>query len=306
MDKKTLVIIPKTDMYYFSHLRIENTDILPLKDKSTFIKKAFNKINEKLKILPQKCFYAKWYKNCNSYSKVVIFDAVLESKEIISDIVNCFDNINEKYIYFWNYIPNNKLYNIIKEYLDRFEVFDYDDSDCKNYNMRFNTIMYDKTYKFEPVDCEKDLFFLGFTKDKSARLAQIYDMAVEQGLIPDICVVGNADIDNPPFEVSHSYVSYKDYIKRLAKSRAILDLTQNGQTGFSMRVMESIFHDKKLVSDNEHLLTADFYDESRIYVLGHDKRTLKQFIETQMKPYSAQTKDYYSFEKWLSRFTKNS
>ena len=94
----------------------------------------------------------------------------------------------------------------------------------------------------------------------------------------------------------------------LKQSRAILDITQHGQNGFSMRVMESIFLGKKLISTNTALLDADFYDPNNILVVDSEKMdisAIQQFMSTDFHPYPKEVQNYYSIDSWINRFTSS-
>lgn len=91
----------------------------------------------------------------------------------------------------------------------------------------------------------------------------------------------------------------------VSQSKAILDITQQGQNGFSMRVMESIFLNKKLVSTNMALLSANFYDPNNILVIdlqNPDEEALTVFLRSEFHPYSQETRHYYSVGSWINRF----
>ena len=114
--------------------------------------------------------------------------------------------------------------------------------------------------------------------------------------------LSNADV---PFEVRRSYVPYREYTQWVSRSRAIIDITQSGQNGFSMRIMEAIFGDKKLISINSALRYADFYDPNNIFIidLDHvDEGKLREFMDSDFHPYDKAVKSYYSIAAWVNRF----
>lgn len=87
----------------------------------------------------------------------------------------------------------------------------------------------------------------------------LHQIISDAGMKPEFVIVENGNQhEDLPFTIRHSYVNYADYLDMVSQSKAILDITQQGQNGFSMRVMESIFLNKKLVSTNMALLSANF------------------------------------------------
>ena len=126
------------------------------------------------------------------------------------------------------------------------------------------------------------------------------------GMKPEFVIVENGNQhEDLPFTIRHSYINYADYLDMVSQSKAILDITQQGQNGFSMRVMESIFLNKKLVSTNMALLSANFYDPNNILVIdlqNPDEEELTVFLRSEFHPYSQETRHYYSVGSWINRF----
>jgi hypothetical protein len=96
---------------------------------------------------------------------------------------------------------------------------------------------------------------------------------------------------------------YPDYLCRVQRSRAILDIVQTIQTGFSLRVMEHIFFGKKLVTNNAVIQWAEFYHPNNIFLLHRDDLAdLKGWLELPFVPIAQEIKDYYRFDNWVERF----
>ena len=57
---------------------------------------------------------------------------------------------------------------------------------------------------------------------------------------------------------------YKEVLENLGKSKAILHLSQGAQYGITMRIMESLIHNIKLITDCSYLVNYDFYNENNI------------------------------------------
>ena len=154
-----------------------------------------------------------------------------------------------------------------------------------------------------------DVLFLGFLKDRKDRMLSLQQSLLQSGLNPHFVIVDKTGQHSDlPFDVRNNYVSYAEYLDMLKQSRAILDITQHGQNGFSMRVMESIFLGKKLISTNTALLDADFYDPNNILVVDSEKMdisAIQQFMSTDFHPYPKEVQNYYSIDSWIDRFTSS-
>lgn len=166
--------------------------------------------------------------------------------------------------------------------------------------------MYDENLRLPERALTSDMLFLGFLKDRKAKMLALHQIISDAGMKPEFVIVENGNQhEDLPFTIRHSYVNYADYLDMVSQSKAILDIMQQGQNGFSMRVMESIFLNKKLVSTNMALLSANFYDPNNILVIdlqNPDEEALTVFLRSEFHPYSQETRHYYSVGSWINRF----
>lgn len=77
---------------------------------------------------------------------------------------------------------------------------------------------------------------------------------------------------------------------------------QEGQKGMTLRIVEAMFFNKKLITNNDDILCMDFYNSQNIYVLGYDTRSIKGFILGKPAQWSKKFIRKYSFENWLVNF----
>lgn len=63
---------------------------------------------------------------------------------------------------------------------------------------------------------------------------------------------------------------YAKVLDLINESKAILHLVDGGQEGPTIRVLESLFHQVKLITNNIHIADYDFYDKNNIFILGKD------------------------------------
>lgn len=307
--KKTLVLINATDTYYFNHIQHPDIDLCGVfrtaKGEDNFLLKTLRK----LKCSGTRFFYLDWYKNIKKYERIVVLDMALNLDLRLLENITKKNSKCEKYLYSWNIIKNEKYYQVQRRAAEKakFEFYCYDYGDCAKYGLKFNTIMYDCTLTIKKEEKISDTLFLGFMKDRKEKMLKLYTALNEVNLIPRFVIVGTEENKDLPFEFSKSYIGYYDYLKMLSKSKSILDIAQSGQTGYSMRVMEAIFFNKKLITTNKAVRDAFFYDPSKILIIDLENinsQELATFFNKEYLPYTQETREYYSFEKWLERFSR--
>lgn len=78
-----------------------------------------------------------------------------------------------------------------------------------------------------------------------------------------------------------------------------------------MRVMESIFRSKKLITNNASIKNYEFYNENNIFLLPADlselpEESLLDFLQKPFVPYPEEVLSYYDFDAWKERFASGS
>ena len=150
-------------------------------------------------------------------------------------------------------------------------VLTYDEGDAIQYGFT----IYDGPYaKIHHLDMElgiseSDIVFCGYCKDRVNFLIDLYDKLCGAGLscdfnIPDL--KREYTVTRKPL-AGGSIQPYFEHLKRVQKSKCILDIVQKGADGFDVRVWEAVVYQKKLITNNKRLLRASFYDPRYISVV---------------------------------------
>ena len=150
-------------------------------------------------------------------------------------------------------------------------VLTYDEGDA----IRYGFTSYDGPYtKIHNLDrglkvSESDIVFCGYCKDRVNFLIDLYDKLSGAGLtcdfnIPDL----KREYANARKPLAGGTVQpYLEHLKRVQKSKCILDIVQKGADGFDVRVWEAVVYQKKLITNNRRILSASFYNPRYISVV---------------------------------------
>ena len=302
--KKTLVVVPDDSMYYFSRFKTGNVVF-----KSLFkcdVKWALRFI----KLMPglTRKLYGGWFNHIADYSKIVVMDnAAIYAPSLLEDISSKSD-VQDLYLYSWNInLSREKIsFLVAQAAVAGFSLFSYDEGFCSEFGFRFNTIMYDSSVRPFQGRPESDVYFLGKSKDRTDAVAKAKFLFDEAGLSYDFTVVVDAgdQVDIPGVTFVNAYVSYEENLRKLGQSKAVLDVTQTGQVGYSMRVMESIYLGRKLITTNKHVKDADLFQYGNVLILTEATLPdeVRDFIERPFSPYGRDVRDFYSVERWAERF----
>ena len=165
--------------------------------------------------------------------------------------------------------------------------------DAKKFNVKYNPQFYTKEISLKANKIIYDILFLGQNKKREEKILKIKYNLNKKFLKTNFIIV----------KKEKDFIKYSDYLELLSKSRCILDYNQEGQKGLSLRPLESLFFEKKLITNNKDIQNYDFYNKDNIFILGIDNMdNIEEFIN---KPYTKIDRkiiDRYEFKNWLSRF----
>ncbi len=236
-------------------------------------------------------FYDKWKLNVADYKYVLLFDNGYR-KDITKFIKKKNKNIII-YLFFWNAITEDKKKILIDKNIDEF--YSYNILDCKKYNLKYNTQFYTKNILLKEQEKKDDVLFLGSDKGRKKIIDTLKAKFEKKNLNCNFLIINK----------EKNFVSYSKYLSMISSCRALLDIVNKNVSGLTLRVLESIFFSKKLISNNKDLINYDFYDSSRIFILNYNNLDeLDIFLKKDYKKVEKEILDNYDFESWLKRFFK--
>lgn len=147
-------------------------------------------------------------------------------------------------------------------------VITYDSQDAIKNNFLYHPTVYSKWNVSEDVFVERtNVYFLGSAKNRFPKILRIYYRLMALGLKCDFFI---SDVDYreriplPGLRYITTNISYEQNLQYLLKADAILEVMQNGATGYTMRTWESIMYDKVLITDNSMVCSAPFFDSGKV------------------------------------------
>ena len=105
----------------------------------------------------------------------------------------------------------------------------------------------------------------------------------------------------PKGTLSTKSMSAAEVAQKVECSKAVLDVEHPRQRGFTMRTIETLLAEKKLVTTNKYILTSNLYHPSRAYVINRDEPEIPvEFLDQSYLTVSESLRNYYSCEGWAS------
>lgn len=236
-------------------------------------------------------FFGNWKKNVKSLKSIIIFDngyRTAIAKYIKRKNKNC-----KVILFCWNKIEEKSPIVDNTKYID--EIYSFDLGDVEKYNLKFNNSFYTNKIVLNNVKKEYDLFFLGKNKNREKDIEHIKKICNKLEIKHYFKIIKS----------EKDYIEYDLYLDMLNKSKAILDITKEGQRGLTIRTMECLFLKKKLITDNKEIKRFNFYRKSNIFILEEDNiEKLKDFIESPYEDVDENILNKYDYKNWCLRMLK--
>lgn len=287
-SKDTLLLRINNHDYFFNHL----TDYVVqpcYKTHLSFFEKSIRKMTAFVKV-PCGICYGSWKRRLNRIKRVILFDYGYEK-----NITKYIKRINPEciiHLFLFNTIKMDFL-NTIKSDSNIDYIWTFDPADAQKYGFRFNTPMYTYNLYSDYENKNKCVIFVGAAKSRESDIKQIQLEISKAGVKTDFRIVKDKS----------DYIKYEDYLTLIREGNCILDVTNEGQTGLTLRFMEALFLSKKLITNNKQVLSYPFYNKNNIFIIGTDPlEELGDFLAREYQPIEKEIILYYDFNRWVERF----
>ena len=194
------------------------------------------------------------------------------------------------------------------------EFSSFDKKDCAQWKLRYAPYFYScyhetlehirSVQENSPTE-DIDVFFVGYDKKRLHRLIALQKELEKLSIKHRMLIVQTPHHVYPPSEkpyLTERFLPYEKIISYLYRSKCILDFVEEGQTGITLRPMEAVWFQKKLITNNPDIIHYDFYRPENVFILGQDElSTLKSFIDAPYRPLPIEVAKNYTAEAWLDR-----
>jgi len=243
----------------------------------------------------------------------VLFFAVENDREL--RILRKYIRARQLALWLWNPIssfqPHASGRNQYLRWLRRagIRAYTFDNGDARDFGIEATS----QVFRHVPlatgasgISARLDVYFVGSDKGRLADLRILENEFQKEGLSTNFHVIGDRHRRYCAEERSWlrpEPLSYRENLDRIMHSRAVLEILQSGQRGVSLRYMEAMFLDRKLITNNPAACKMPGYDPSRIFILGNDELSgIRQFIEQPSKPVDPQVLRQHDIGGWLRQF----
>lgn len=120
--------------------------------------------------------------------------------------------------------------------------------------------------ELDPSLPESDVIFVGREKGRIDQLIEIYEKCSNKGLICDFHII-NVPEEKQKYADKIAYnkkISYNELLRRVKRSRCVLNIIQEGADGVTLRDYEAIGMNKYLMTNNKAVEKLSAYNENMV------------------------------------------
>jgi hypothetical protein len=215
-------------------------------------------------------FWGSWKKEMDNYDIIVVRDGM--PTYIVNSIRKRWRD-KKLVVYFGNIIRDSeqkKYFQFSKKVAD--EIFTFEKEDSKNYSIPYARMPF--TYEvIKPEEQGESVYFFGRDKGRKEQLIEIKGFLERAKIFTDFTIVENKS----------QFKTYREIFEQTIQSKAIIELIESRQNSFSLRVLEALFLEKKIITNNLDMRNTDFYLADNIFIMGLDD--INVIDEWYSKPY---------------------
>lgn len=182
----------------------------------------------------------------------------------------------------------------------------YDSYDSEKYNIRLRkTSFYFPCFVQEKRETKYDMIFVGKDKGRGKMLLKLKEYLDGNGLRTKFLITSDGKFAHKK-KYYQSEVSYDQIATWISESRSVLNVAMENQHGITVRDMECLFNKVKLVTTNQHIREAEFYNEKNMYILDDGNWSgLLVFLKTEYDDSKKVDLKKYSLEEAIKEFTED-
>lgn len=218
---------------------------------------------------------------------------------------------SRKILYLFDDVKRVKEFRDIAAFFD--VIYSFDRADCKKYGFRLLPLFYCDMYKY--ADQNKNIDFScigGLHSEREQFVKKIISQYPEDRWNWEIILVASSR-----FSIMKEYIFGKrtnipDFIGYhriplicasdiMLRSKCTLDMPYPSQKGLTLRTIESLGANTKLITTNKDVVEYDFYDPNNILVVDMSTNVIipNEFVSSPYKLLSDSTVNKYSLNTWI-------
>ena len=190
------------------------------------------------------------------------------------------------------------------------EIWTFEPGDAARYGWNLNNHFY------KPIDYEaplqysqvKTAFCACADKGRYPLLKKVKTLLEDNCVQCDFILVrekGCQYVKEDALWIKDKGLTYRESLRRTLKCDLIVDIVQPGQVAITVRTLEGMFYNKKIVTNNTEIKNYSFYNPSNVFIIGYDnKYSFQEFLRVPVQKIPEVILKEYRMERWVEHFAE--
>lgn len=260
----TAIIIASESEYGFEGYKASGYKVFCSYNRIGFFLRCVRRIFFRLSLLPQTIWYDKEIISCSPKFIIVMEPTI--TKKYIEWLQCVFPNSQINFVYA-NMVGRATNQVLPSQVPTGIRVWTYDPGDSETYKINLvRTMAYFPSYVAPKGNVRYDVLFVGRDKGRGDWLIELEKYLNQKGYRTNFVITKDTKLSKrkPYYQKMVSYNQIADWV---AHSRCIINVAMPGQKGITIRDMESLFNGVKLITTNEYIKDAYFYNPRNVFIL---------------------------------------
>jgi hypothetical protein len=219
---------------------------------------------------------------------IVIRGEILD--ELFLDRLYAQTDIKYKINYQWDSVATNRVASATSHLYDK--VYSFDRKDCNEYKFIYKPLFFIQKYINENENLKNDLLFIGTEHGERIKYINIFKKyCIENNLKFKVVLytsfykfiknkIFNKDFNGMSLsDVIFKKISIQDSYKLVSQSYVVLDVANIKQSGLTMRTIETLGANRKLITNNQYIEHDTFFNQKIIKKI-EDSLDIQYFNES--------------------------
>ncbi|RNL56912.1 CgeB family protein [Pedobacter jejuensis] len=315
--KSILLLSPKFFNYEIeivNALKVAGASVVWIDERpsNTFFTKAIIRLNKNFLKRKIKNYYNSVLKQISDKQKHFDFIFIISPETLTPTILTSIKTqyLNAKVIlYMWDSFKNKGALELLP-LVDR--AISFDKNDAQQYDLSFRALFYIDAYKKQSIAFRYDLLFTGTAHSDRYNfvkrlVAKIPELNVKLFFyLSSKKLFWAKKLSDKEFksiklsDISFIPLNHKTTADLVHRSKIILDINHPNQVGLTMRTLETLGAQKKLITTNSDIVNYDFYNENNFLLIDRENPVMPNtFINSEYVPTESELLIKYSIHGWV-------
>ena len=187
-----------------------------------------------------------------------------------------------------------------------FDIWSYDKEQCDKYKVKQNLSFFCKSMypldEMEQIEIKNDICYVGKDKGRFDKIKKLIKNNGWEKQKWNLYITADHFWQRFKNKNYKKNISYLDVQKIQAASKSILEIVPSQSVNITMRAIDAMVLNRKLVTDSKNAVNMDYYNKNNVFVIGVDEPdSMEDFLNLPYVPVDKSIVEKYELKNWTDR-----